>query len=185
MRGSPVFAIRCPARRYLDMRWVRMDALSSDLRRALFEWSDDPFQSKAWGLTWRPKEHHVLLYEEDRAVAHVGLVRATVLVGGVPLAVGGLGQVVTLPEFQGRGFGKACIQEAERVLREEWGLRHGLLFCFPRLKAFYEALGWVARREPVWISQPQGRVAFPEFSMAREWGLEWPEGEIEVGGMPW
>jgi GNAT superfamily N-acetyltransferase len=167
------------------MRYVRTDSLPEEARDALFGWSKDPFQSKASGIAWRPKDHHITMYDGDRAVSHVGLVRAAVSVGGTPLEVGGLGQVVTVPEFQGRGLARKCIVEAVRVLVDEWKLNYGMLFCFSRLKPFYEDLGWRARTGRVWVQQPQGRVMFPVFSMVEQWGGNWPPGDIEISGFPW
>ena len=170
----------------MHVEYVYTDELPGDLRRALFEWDADPFQAKSWGLTWRPKEHHILLYEGDRPVSHVGLVREIVGVGEQRIPIGGIGDVITVPEFQGRGLAQKGIAEAVRVTMQDWGLKHGLLFCFPQLRTFYESLGWAARREPVWVSQPNGRMALPNLSMVKSWeGGEWPSGEIEIEGFPW
>jgi len=68
----------------------------------------------------------------------------------------------------------------------EWHLGHGRLFCFPHLRAFYERLGWVTRKEAVWVSQPGGRISLPAFSMVQAWnGEECPSGEIDIEGLPW
>jgi hypothetical protein len=168
------------------MRYIQTDELSDEVRRILFQWTSDPFQSKAWGITWRPMDHHILVYEDNQPVSHVGLVRETVSVGSEQLAVGGLGKVITIPGFRGRGLAQLGINAAVRILIQEWNLKHGLLFCFPPLKAFYESLGWTTWKEAVWVSQPQGRIALPFLSMVQAWdGAEWPSGEIEIQTSPW
>ncbi len=91
-----------------SIEFIRTDELSGEVRRLLFEWDADPFQSRLWGLTWRAKDHHILIYQRDQLVSHVGLVRETVRVGSRRVPVGGLGDVITVPEVQGFGFaGKA------------------------------------------------------------------------------
>lgn len=162
------------------------DELAAGTRRVLFEWGNDPFQSSTWGLQWRDKDHHLLIYENSELGSHVGLVREVVRVGGKRVAVAGLGNVITVPEFQKRGLAKRGISEAIRMAAEEWNVGHGLLFCFPHLRSFYEGLGWVAREDRVWVLQPGGRISLPIFSMVQAWkGEEWPCGEIEVEGLPW
>jgi predicted GNAT family N-acyltransferase len=168
------------------MHFLQKAQLSEDEHRALFQWEEDPFRSLASGLTWRPTTHHVLIYEGDQPVSHVGLIRDTVRIGDQQIAVGGLGGVITVPAFQGQGAAQRAIEESIRMMHEDWHLNHWMLFCFPHRKSYYERLGWVARTDAVWISQPQGRVTIPASSMVMAAnGHAWPEGEIEIDGLPW
>ena len=63
------------------MRYIQTDELSDEVRRILFQSTSDPFQSKAWGITWRPMDHHILIYEDNQPVSHVGLVREQSVLG--------------------------------------------------------------------------------------------------------
>ena len=162
------------------------EQLSEEERRTLFGWDPDPFRAKAWGLTWRMPTFHVLICSGDQPVSHVGLIRDVVQVGGERIPVGGLGGVVTIPGFQGRGLAQRGLARALQVFAEEWALRHALLFCFPPLLGFYEGLGWQRWTEPVWVAQPEGEIQMPVHTLARSWdGGHWPAGEMKIGGLPW
>ena len=168
------------------MRWTREDSLSDEVRRALFEWDPDPFQSKIWNLTWRPQQQHLVSWEGEQPASHIGLVRETVYVGKEPITVGGLGGVITLPAFRGRGLAQSGLRKAEQFFAEEWKLQHALLFCFPLMRAFYVSLGWSVREQPVQVQQPQGVIHMQTITMVKALGgAIWPEGTIEIHGCPW
>src|SRR5690242_19144304 len=89
-----------------NVELLRTQELTRETRRILFEWSSDPFCAARSGLIWRSKTDHLLIRYDDRLACHVGLIRDTVQVGERAIPVGGIGDVITGAEFQGRGFAK-------------------------------------------------------------------------------
>lgn len=155
-------------------------------RRDLAGGEKDPSQTSAYQLQWRPTEKHVLVFEGARKVCHVGLVKHTVAVEGHPVAVAGIGGVLTRPECRGRGYGRIAMKAAEALALSEMGVDFMLLFCRPALQCWYEDMAWVKATSSVWVEQQQGPIVQPLVSMVRCLGTkQWPQGEVRLGCLPW
>jgi hypothetical protein len=69
---------------------------------------------------------------------------------------------------------------------DELQVEFGVLFCLPRLAAFYAQQGWQLLEEAVEFDQPSGPITSPFNLMNLPChGREWPGGEIKIGGLPW
>ncbi|MBC7933647.1 MAG: GNAT family N-acetyltransferase [Rubrivivax sp.] len=102
------------------------------------------------------------------------------------VTVGGIGGVVTVPEAQGRRHVHAAMQRAAEFICEKLRAEFGMLFCLPRLAPFYARQGWQLVEETVEFEQPTGKVVSPFRVMVLPCGERtWPEGPVEVGGLPW
>ncbi|WP_030791971.1 GNAT family N-acetyltransferase [Streptomyces sp. NRRL S-920] len=102
---------------------------------------DDPFGVAETGLAWLSKEEHFGIRHEGRLVAHAGLRRLPLTVGGTALEVVGVGGVAVAPDVRGRGLARSVVAAALSHART-LGPRHALLFCRPPLVVLYERLGW-------------------------------------------
>ena len=163
-----------------------VDSYSRTDRIELAGGDEDPSQTSAYQLQWRPTEKHVLILEGERMVCHVGLVKHTVAVGGNPVPVAGIGGVLTRPECRGRGYARVAMEAAEAFALSQMGVDFMLLFCRPALESWYQHLGWAKVLRAVWIEQQQGTILQPLVSMVKCLGKkEWPEGEIRLGCPPW
>ena len=73
----------------------------------------------------RPIMDYIYGYEprvmimDGRIIANVSLVRYKIYLGGEVVPIGGIGGVVTLPEYQRRGYSKILLEERLRNMREE------------------------------------------------------------------
>jgi predicted GNAT family N-acyltransferase len=166
---------------------IRLEkSLTDEERRTLFQWGENIFGVEDALLRWRPKELHLIVEDEGRAVAHIGVVQTTVRVGGREVSVGGVGGVVSVPEARGRGHVHAGMLRADAFMCEELKVEAGMLFCLERLVAFYARQGWQLIEETVEIEQPTGTIVSPMRVMVKPCGGSiWPAGKIEVGGLPW
>lgn len=161
-------------------------SLTNEERQALFFWSKDVFGVEDADYRWRPKEFHFVTEEDGRPVSHVGVLKTVVRAGGREVTVGGVGGVVTVPEAQGRHHVHAAMRRAAAFMCDELGVEFGMLFCLPRLAAFYERQGWQYVEDEVEIDQPAGKRLWPYRVMVLPCGARtWPPGRIEVGGLPW
>jgi Acetyltransferase (GNAT) domain len=68
-----------------------------------------------------------------------------------------VGGVVTVPEAQKKGLARRLMQHTAEFFEREWKVDAGLLFCLPKLTAYYEALGWQEVESPVLIEQPSDK----------------------------
>lgn len=161
-------------------------ALDEEERRRLFGWGENIFGVEDNKYTWRPKEVHIVLDVDGLAASHVGLVDHTVLVGGRPVRVAGVGGVATNGEMHGRGYARKAMNFATAFMRDEMKVEFGLLFCLDRLVPFYEQQGWRLLTEPVEVEQPSGRIPAPLNVMVLPFGGRvWPKGATDLRSLPW
>ncbi|HVT04414.1 MAG TPA: GNAT family N-acetyltransferase [Thermoanaerobaculia bacterium] len=165
-----------------------VDLLSEQDRQQLLGWATDPFGTAALHLEWRPKLWHLIHRQDGLAVAKVSVLRHTIVVGDRELEVGGLGGVVTRPEYQRRGYARQLLERASNFMRGELGLDHALLFCLDRMRPFYEELGWKPIRAPVSFLNKNQEIDIPTGlnAMSIDFGeARWPEGTIQLRSLPW
>ena len=129
---------------------------------------------------------HVLVVEAGQIVSHVAIVERTVTVAGQPVRVGGVGAVATLPEMQGRGLASAAMRRAAEFMLNPLDMDFGLLVCAPGTVPLYHRLGWQQVAGPLLVEQPQGKVIFRDVTMILPCRKQvWPEGVIDLCGLPW
>jgi hypothetical protein len=78
------------------------------------------------------------------------------------------------------------MQHTANFLEQRWKVDAGLLFCLPKLVAYYEALGWQKVESSVLIEQPNSNIVSPFCVMVlalREEG--WICGSIDLRSLPW
>ncbi|MFJ6565196.1 GNAT family N-acetyltransferase [Streptomyces sp. NPDC091412] len=141
----------------------------------------DPFGVAYTGLTWLPKEHHFGVRLGGRLVAHAGLLRLPVSIGGESTEVVGVGGVAVAPDVRGRGLARQVVAAALDQART-MGPQHGLLFCRRPLVPLYERLGWRALEQDVHVEQPDGPVLMPLRTMVtllRD-RAGWPDGAVRL-----
>jgi aminoglycoside 2'-N-acetyltransferase I len=170
----------------MNFQIKQTDSLSEAEYQHLFHWGEDIFGADSLNLRWRPKTRHFLLYEGENLVSHVGVLRHTISVGDLPVKVGGVGGVVTLPTAQKKGYARILMRNVAEFFERDWQVEAGLLFCLPRMVRYYENLGWRKIDESVFIEQTDGVVESPIGAMVLPFnGYEWRKGKIELKSLPW
>lgn len=143
-----------------------------------------------WGapadVQWGHPMWHVLVWRGDMLVAHAGLVRRRILVGGQPLETAGLSGVWSLPGERGQGYARRAVTEAMAHACRELGTSAMLLLCRVHVAAFYQRLGWRPVPGGVTFAQPAGPYRWPALAMNLNCdGTPWPAGDIDLCGLPW
>lgn len=81
---------------------------------------------------------HIILYQEDKALAYASLNRITCTVDGRAESFWGLGGVCVDKACQKQGLGKKIVEQANACIADE----AGLLLCHRELTGFYSRCGW-------------------------------------------
>lgn len=162
------------------------ESLTEEEKQTLFGWDENVFGVEDKHYSWRPKEWHFVTEEDGRALSHVGVLKTKVRAGGREVTVGGIGGVVTVPEAQGRKLVHAAMLRAAEFMCGELQVEFGMLFCLSRLAPFYARQGWTLVEDTIEFEQPTGTIVSPFRVMVLACGERaWPEGKVEVGGLPW
>ena len=109
--------------------------------------------------SYRLDQSRVLL-KDGRIVAHLRVWDRAIRVRGAVIRAGGIGSVLTHPEYRGRGFAGALMRNSEAFMLNA-GYDVGLLFTIIGTP-FYEALGWTPIPLPTFAidleSEPTDRM---------------------------
>ncbi|GAA4887959.1 GNAT family N-acetyltransferase [Streptomyces coeruleoprunus] len=145
----------------------------------------DPFGVAETGLTWLPKEEHFGIRLDGRLVAHTGLLRLPMSIGGIETEAVGVGGVAVAPDVRGRGLARLVMAAALDHART-MGPRYGLLFCRQPLVPLYRRLGWRVLDQDVHVEQPEGPVIMPLRTMwtSLHGDAHWPAGAVRVLSFP-
>ena len=162
--------------------------LPDDLRATLTRWQRANFPDPATDpFVWEKPEWQVFVFVGDEPVSALGIHRRTATVNGQPVYLGGIGSVDTPAEHRRQGYSTAALRQAAAFMRDTIGADFGLLVTGKNLIPFYGRLGWQAVRGPTWCDHPRrGRVILPHVVMVLPLtGRAWPDGDIDLCGLPW
>jgi aminoglycoside 2'-N-acetyltransferase I len=155
-------------------------------RAEMKAWLEQAFGVRAADYKWTEPDWRLCAWEGERRVGHVDITERQARVGDHSIYLGGVGGVITLPEWRRQGIASQMLLRTAAFLRQDLGVDFGLLICDPKLELFYARRGWQTAPGPLVFDQPGGKVVFEETVMilpARE--SAWPVGTIDLCGLPW
>ena len=168
------------------MRVVELDSVGGAEWDEVVAGEAQPFGGVAEGLTWRAKQRHVGVRDQQgRLLALAGTALCEVRAGSRRLPVVGLGGVIVTRTQRGRGLARMAIEGALELARET-PAAHAMLFCLRENMGLYAKFGFQPIAGAVRARQASGIVEVPLPGM---WaplraGAAWPPGEVEVLGEP-
>jgi aminoglycoside 2'-N-acetyltransferase I len=138
------------------------------------------------GTKWATADWTVMVWEDDDLVTTVHIVERTVKVAEQLVKLGGIGNVATKVEWRKRGYARSALQTAQDFLLEPLKVDFGMMIATGEMVPRYERLGWRVAAQSMWIDQPDGRTTlnFPVMILP-VCTREWPEGSIDLCGLPW
>lgn len=165
-------------------------AALSELLSAAFADQPGVFSGRSWA--WARKEARLWLADgTGRPVAHLAVERRLVDVGGAELLVAGIGEVAVSPDLHGQGLGAALMAEFRPRLRAEFAADFGFVQCGEQVRDFYRRSGWTPVPNVVRHLDPEDERTVREgvwsaLVMAGGRTLtEWPDGLVDLRGLPW
>ncbi|MBE3067751.1 MAG: GNAT family N-acetyltransferase [Chloroflexi bacterium] len=135
---------------------------------------------------WADSDWMVLGRVDGEIVTQLGLLKRKIRVGTVLLPVGGVGGVATHPAWQRRGLSTALLRAAAPFIQTELKVFFGLLNCANESQPFYARLGWKTVSTELWFTENKKRRSLQTPVMILPLSnRDWPEGEIDLCGLPW
>ena len=167
-------------RRCADLTTAEREQVG-ELLRTVFT-VDEPGHDWQWAID----DWDVMVWVGERLVSRLGLVERIARVGEREVRLTGVGGVGTLPDARRRGYAALALRAAERFLRDELRADFGLLICAEKRIPFYGRLGWRVVGGPVVFEQPGGKRTLAGTAMALPGTKsDWPDGVIDLCGLPW
>ena len=84
-------------------------------------------------------EYTRVIEQDDHIVSVAQIVKRVLSGPGYELNLGGFANVATLPEYRGKGYGRACVQNAMEVAKSD---AMDICLLFTGSPMFYETLGF-------------------------------------------
>lgn len=138
-------------------------------------------------ITWSKPNFTITYTEENELISFYNIVKRNVLFDGESGTVAGINNVITLPEFRGKGYSSKLLNSTKKYLFEELAVDYGLLLCANELISFYEKLGWYKVDSTVFYTQPVKRTEQwnAETMLLSNGAAEYHPDEINLNGLPW
>ena len=95
---------------------------------------------------------------------------------------------MTPPDQRGHGLASYTLRQVAAFMPHEMGVAFGLLVTGLDLIPFYSRLGWQRVTAPLRFFQPDGQDKSDRIEVVMVLPLTdqpWPEGPIDLGGLPW
>ena len=160
------------------------NALPVAERRGLGAWFREQFGETSY--VWSHLPVRVLARVDRQIIGHLGMVRREITAGGTAVRVAGVGSVMVRPAWRQRGVASLLLERATAHMRDVLRVDFGLLVCRDEVAPVYEKAGWRTVAGPTAFEQPSGRATYRRLTMVLPLGgAGWPEGEIDLRGLPW
>lgn len=91
---------------------------------------------------------HFSFVENDQLISRAEIIQVDLEHLGQTYKVCGLCNVLTLPPFRAKGYGKHVVKAATSYILQS-DVDMGLLFCEPQLESFYASNGWEIQNHSV------------------------------------
>ncbi len=138
------------------------------------------------GIKWADPDWAVMVWEDEELVTTVQIVERLARVGRRSLRLGGIGNVSTKVEWRGRGYATAALKAAQEFLAGSLKVDFGLMICTEPMISYYEKMGWKKVAASLLMEQEEGKkpLNYPVMVLP-VLEKEWPEGTIDLLGLPW
>jgi GNAT superfamily N-acetyltransferase len=146
---------------------------------------------------WATREASVLVRDDAGTLqSHAGiLIRRGATLDGAPKTIGGICNVFTRPEAEGRGYASAAVSRALQTMIADERVDFCFLFCRSHMIPFYVARGWSVFAGRVLVAQPSlangvleptiFNLAGPMVYTAAPQETTPTDGDLDLAGLPW
>ena len=138
------------------------------------------------GTKWATADWTVMVWEDEELVTNIHIIERTALVGKQPVRLGGIGNLATKVEWRKRGYATEALKVAVDFLHHPLKVDFGLMIATEKMIPSYEKRGWQVVAQSIQIEQPDGIKVFSiPVMILPVCKKEWPEGGIDLCGLPW
>ena len=138
------------------------------------------------GTQWARPDWAVMVWEDEDLVSNVHVIVREATVGGQVVHLGGIGNIATKVEWRKRGYASEALRVAVDFLKDPLQVDFGLMIATENMVGRYAKTGWRQVAGAMMIEQPEGRRAFSiPILILPVMKMDWPQGMIDLQGLPW
>lgn len=163
------------------------DSLSEEEWRQVDRVSEAAYAGDTSELTWADEQNWVVMGSLDGLIVScLILIERTGKIDEQPVRLGGVGGVATHPDAQRKGYARQVMLAAADFMRDQLKVEFGLLVCSVELAGYYGRMGWQSVDGLLFADQPEGKTRLDMPVMVLPCGdKKWPDGSIDLCGLPW
>ena len=166
-----------------SIRIFRAEDAEAELRRTLPQWFQREFGNTRF--VWATPTYYAISDIEGELIGQLEIFEREIQVGATIIRVGGIGGVITKPEWRMCGAERALLTRFAVFIRDNLSVDLALLLCRREVAPVYAKLGWERVEGPTVFKQPSGIATYPRDTMVlRFTEREWPTGRIDMRGLP-
>jgi predicted acetyltransferase len=138
------------------------------------------------GTKWATPNWAVMIWEDEDMVSNIHIIERTVTVGNEYVKLGGIGNIATKVEWRKRGYANTALKVARKFLKNPLQVDFGLMIATEGMISRYEKSGWRVVANSLMMEQPDGKtnLNYPVMVLP-VCKMDWPEGPIDLCGLPW
>ncbi|MGQ7461831.1 GNAT family N-acetyltransferase [Streptococcus suis] len=139
---------------------------------------------------YAPQDYHLLAYQGEDLVGHMGSQVRTISVGAEESLIAGIGGVLIAPEFRGKGLGRAMMTRLLEENTQTLAVDFSYLGCREEVVPYYEACGFYRMERLERFINRLTNMSQEELSIVmiasgqKNW-RNFPSGRIDLHGRPW
>jgi hypothetical protein len=138
------------------------------------------------GTKWAQPDWAVMVWEDEDMVSNVHIIERIGKVGDAAVKLGGIGNIATKVEWRQRGYASTALKVAQDFLLDPLGVDFGLMIATVEMVSRYIKEGWSVVAQTMRIEQPDGKTSLNYPVMVLPVCKQnWPEGPIDLCGLPW
>ncbi len=138
------------------------------------------------GTKWSRPDWAIMVWEDEEMVSNIHIIERMARVGKQLVKLGGIGNIATKVEWRQRGYASAALQVAQEFLQDPLAVDFGLMVTTDEMVSHYQKAGWKEVAHSVTIDQPDGKTSLDYCVMVLPVDKrDWPDGQIDLCGLPW
>ena len=134
---------------------------------------------------WATPDWTIIIHHDNKIASFYNIIERNVTVDHKSFRAAGINNVITLPDFRGKGFSSKLLKATEGFIFDKLNCDLALLLCADDLIPFYSRLNWYKVDCPIYFKQPTGQKLWQANTMLLTRGELITPSEINLNGYPW
>lgn len=138
------------------------------------------------GIEWAKPRWYLIMKYKDEIIGRIGIIKRIITIDKTNLEIGGLNGVIIKKIYRGNRLLKILLGKAMDFIKKRLKVKFALLLCRDKLVPIYKKYDWYLVDGPTIFEQKNGLKEYDKNTMVINLAnFNWPEGIINLNGLPW